>query len=385
MSTPDALPQNLRRFRDARKLSQVEVAEKAQLSRIAYGNIESGTATPRAETLVRIAAALEVSLQELFTPVRVLKHVRFRQTKKMTSREQLLASVARWLDDYAALERLVDEPVRFNPKLAAIVNHHATTKLRASHAAADARKALKLGDEEPVHNICGLLEDRCGVKVFPVPLASEGFWGLSVGPEDGGPAVVVNTWERISVERWIFTAAHELGHLLLHRGAYDVTRTEENESEETEANQFASAFLMPPAAFDKAWERASGLGFVDRVFKVKRIFRVSYATVLYRLSEQPTYGASIWPRFAAAFKQQHGRSLSKREEISPLPAASFGRTGAPPAADPAELSADDFREDRLYRLVRKAVDGSHITLGRAAEILGLPLRDMRALAARWVG
>lgn len=275
MSSVNALPQNLRRFRDARKLSQVEVAAKAAISRIAYGNIESGSATPRTETLVRIAAALGVSLQDLFTPVRVLQHVRFRQTKKMTSREQLLASVARWLDDYAELETLVDEPVRFNARLAAIAKAQVTAMRPATRVAAEARDALKLGAEEPIHNICGLLEDRCGVKVFPVPLASEGFWGLSVGPEDGGPAVVVNIWERISVERWIFTAAHELGHLLLHRGAYDVTRTEENEAEETEANQFASAFLMPPAAFEKAWDRASGLGFVGRVFQVEGIVGVS--------------------------------------------------------------------------------------------------------------
>lgn len=45
---------------------------------------------------------------------------------------------------------------------------------------------------------------------------SDDFFGLSIGPADGGPAVVVNVWDGISVERWIFTAAHELGHLVLH-------------------------------------------------------------------------------------------------------------------------------------------------------------------------
>jgi hypothetical protein len=36
---------------------------------------------------------------------------------------------------------------------------------------------------------------------------------------DGGPAVVVNVWGRLSVERWIFTAAHELGHLMIVEAA----------------------------------------------------------------------------------------------------------------------------------------------------------------------
>jgi Zn-dependent peptidase ImmA (M78 family)/DNA-binding XRE family transcriptional regulator len=384
VATSAALPNNLRRLRDARKLSQAEVAEKAALSRIAYGNIESGAASPRVDTLVRIAAALGVSMQDLFTPVRVLRHVRFRQTKKMTSREQLLASVGRWLDDYNELERMLDERVELNPRLAQVVKDHAGKRARATAAAAATRKAFRLDDEEPVHNICGLLEDRSGIKVFPVPLASDDFFGLSVATEDGGPAIVVNVWDRISVERWIFTAAHELGHLMLHRGAYDVSQTEEIEVEEREADQFASAFLMPPTAFDKTWERTSGLSFVDRVFKMKRMFRVSYATVLYRLKEQPGYDDEVWPRFYAAFKQQYGRALTKREEPAALTPATFGREAAPPADEPNRLSADDFREDRLVRLVRKAVDGEHITLARAAEILGLSLREMRELSARWV-
>lgn len=51
---------------------------------------------------------------------------------------------------------------------------------------------------------------------YPKEVMSDGFFGLSIGPTDRGPLVVVNVWGRISVERWILTAAHELGHLLLH-------------------------------------------------------------------------------------------------------------------------------------------------------------------------
>ena len=78
-----------------------------------------------------------------------------------------------------------------------------------------ARRVVGLGPEEPVHDICGLLEEN-GVKLLLLETKRDSFFGLSVGAGDGGPAVVVNTWDRISVERWIFTAAHELGHLLLH-------------------------------------------------------------------------------------------------------------------------------------------------------------------------
>ncbi len=63
-------------------------------------------------------------------------------------------------------------------------------------------------------------------KLLLLETTQDSFFGLSVGERDGGAAVVVNTWDRISVERWIFAAAHELGHLLLHPAEYRRDATE---------------------------------------------------------------------------------------------------------------------------------------------------------------
>src|SRR5690606_2878884 len=104
---------NLRRLRTARKLSQADVAERAQLSRVAYRNIESGAAQPRVETLTRIAGVLGVKLQDLLAPAHPLRAVRFRALKRMTSREQVLVDVARWLEDYNELEELVNGRVEW--------------------------------------------------------------------------------------------------------------------------------------------------------------------------------------------------------------------------------------------------------------------------------
>ncbi len=100
---------NLRRIRTARGLSQVDMAEKAKLSRIGYRNIEAGESEPRVETLNAIAKALDVSLEQLLVPVRPLTKVRFRAQKKLHSRDEVLANVARQLDQYAQLEELLDE------------------------------------------------------------------------------------------------------------------------------------------------------------------------------------------------------------------------------------------------------------------------------------
>lgn len=375
---------NVRRVRLARGFSQGKVAELAGISRPAYQNIEKGVSVPRVDTLQNIARALGVKLQDLLTPVKSLSVVRFRAQKRMSSREQVLVEVARWLEDFEELEGLVGEKVPYVLGELAKRLRGDLNAGRAVRAAGEARRALGLSDGEPICDICGLLESA-GVKVYPISHASEGFFGLSVGQDDGGPAIVVNVWDRISVERWIFSAAHELGHLLLHLDAYDVRQAAEDIREEAEANEFASHFLMPQSAFDREWGEAVGLPLVDRVLKVKRIFKVSYKTVLYRLVESGKVSNDIWKRFNAAYKSRTGRSLDNKDEPLPVAANDFWASMPEPhrAHEPDGLSAFDFVEDRLSRLVHLAIEREKITMARGAEILGLSLDAMRERVASW--
>jgi Zn-dependent peptidase ImmA (M78 family)/DNA-binding XRE family transcriptional regulator len=359
----DPLATNLRRTRVARGLSQTEVAERADLSRVAYRNIETGTAKPRVDTLMRISGVLGVRIEELLVEARTLMQVRFRahKNRKMATREDVLVRVARWLDDYRELEELLGERPRFDFEgLAKRFARQKPSPERAIRAAEAAREALGLEEVEAIRDVCGLLEDH-GIKIYPLDLASVGFFGLSVSGEDGGPAIVVNVWERITVERWIFTAAHELGHLLLHLGAYDVSRASENEEEEEEADVFASHFLMPEKIFRKEWEPTDGLPFVDRVLKVKHIFAVSCQAVLHRAFPDDK---DRFRRFSNAYRAKTGKELGKKDEPQRLPEARF-------------------KPDRRDRLVRAALKKGEISLSRAAEILGITVADMRDREASW--
>lgn len=375
---------NLRRLRNAKDLTQEGIADKAGLSRAAYRKLESGKSEPRVSTLQAIASALEVTIQDLVAPARELTAVRFRSLKRLRSREQILVDVARWLGDFNELEGAIGDKV--DNRLAALSFRGRPAADRAVQAAAQVREHFGIGSDEPIRDICGLLEAQ-GVKVGSVPIASHDFFGLSVAPSDGGPAIVVNTWDRISVERWIFTAAHELGHLVLHLADYDVRQTDETEDHEKQANAFAAAFLMPEAAFRKEWDETYGMPLIDRVLKVKRIFRVSYRTVLHRLAGSGLVQGNIWARFQMDYQRRHGRALLRDDEPDALAKDAF-RASFPEnlaAAEPEHLSRVDFPGDRLSRLVRKAIEGEKISLGRGAEILRRSLQDMRDLSASWVG
>lgn len=375
----NALAANLRRVRVAKGLTQAAVAEAAGLSRVGYRNLEAGKSLPRVDTLHALAESLSIPLQDLIVPVRQLRQVRFRSLKRLNTRDAILADVAGWLEAFNELEGLLNDRVEC-PDLGSKRSEVAEA------AAARVRSILGIDEREPIRDICGRLESK-GLKVLSTKRASSDFFGLSVGPGDGGPALAVNTWERISVERWIFTAAHELGHLALHPGDYDVAQIREERSREQEANAFASYFLMPEAVFQQEWAETAGMALVDRVLKVKRIFRVSYKTVLYRLSQSAGASVNIWRLFQQEYERRYGRTLLREDEPEALAAdayqASFPEYSR--GHEPHELSPHDFREDRLALLVRRGIEGGHITMSRGAEVLGVPLREMRAVANTWVG
>ncbi|MCX6557117.1 MAG: ImmA/IrrE family metallo-endopeptidase, partial [Candidatus Aminicenantes bacterium] len=309
---------NLLRLRKAKKLSQQEVAEAAGISRVGYRKIENRESKPRVDTLKAIATALSVNIRELVSPVRELSHVRFRSQKTFNNREQILAEIGEKLENYAELENVLN--IQNDNKLARLKTSP-KGKRDLQEIAMQVRKLFNLKTDETIVNICGLLEAN-GIKVISVRKSSTNFFGLSVSAQDRGPAIIVNTWERIPVERWIFTAAHELGHLVLHLPAYDVCQIDENKEEENEANLFASYFLMPQELFQREWQNTYGLPLSKRVLKIKRIFKVSYKTVLYRLHENIP-GINIWKLFQNDYRLRFHKTLSAKEEPYALEAADY--------------------------------------------------------------
>ncbi len=382
----DILSTNLQKLRRAQGLSQDKLALAAGISRIAYLNIERRQSEPRADTLRALAKALGVRMPDLLVEAPVLKRVRFRSLKRLKRREQVLVEVGQKLRDFSELETLLHAP---SPKdIDALRAVAAGVRKKGIPAVAAAMRAhFGLGAHEPVHDICGLLE-RQGIKVLSVNIATDAFLGLSVSEEDGGPAVVVNTWERLPVEHWIFSAAHELAHLLLHLQAYQVDEELKDKDQERDADAFASHFLMPEAVFRREWDDTVGMPLFDRVLKVKRVFRVSWRTVLFRLSEgmaDPNQRKVLWIHFANAYKKINSKVLLKMDEPEGVSMDAYRDLSDLHKAgpEPAGMDRHDFQGERLWRLVHQATKGGDITLARGAEILGIKLIEMRDLAESW--
>lgn len=378
-----ALRNNLRRLREAKGYTQKQVAQEAGISLPGYQKLESGKSIPRRETLDSVAEVLETTIPGLLKPVDFPSAVRFRAAKKLRTRDNVLARVANWLDDFHSLEELLD--VRIESDLEEIycqINKLGDEVNRPFEAARLVREQWELSQYEPISNICNLFDSK-GIKVLTLPMGSQydGFFGLSVNSQSAGPAIVVNTWDRIPVERWIFSAAHELGHLVLHQEAFDVALVDETEWEEQEANQFASWFLMPEEAFIAEWDGVEGLSWYDAIMAVKRFFKVSWKTVVRRLIDIGKAGQKAYAMFYIQFKKRNGRNLAGHQEPEPISAKEFSTTNV--AEEPEGLTRSDFPANQLERLVRKALETGRISLTRAAAIIRLPLIEMRSLVRSW--
>lgn len=370
---------NVRRFRAMRNLTQAEAADKAGISRIAFRSIETGKAEPRAATLENIAHAVGADVFALVAKTPEPKTLRFRAHKTLTAqeraeRQQLIVDTLNWLLDFKELEAALDE-------------HPILTAKAAGEKPADAgcyaeivrRDTFGIACNDCVPDVCDLLE-RGGVKVRTLQSRIKGLFGFSVGSDDGGPAVAVNTADTIPVERQIFTAAHELGHILLHQESFDPNVEQEDNQQEAEADLFASHFLMPQEAFKAEWDRGMGLHWVDRVLKTKRAFRASWMTVLYRLCELGLADKKrVFWQFKTAYEQKTGKKLSYKREPEPSVPASTRQ----PAEEPARLNKYDFYEDRFARLVRQALIKNEISVSRSAEMLGMSIGKTRDLLAEW--
>lgn len=260
--------ERLRIARQRRKLSGKALAELSGTTAVTISKIENGH-QPEDETVARIAGALDYPREFFFKgSVDVLDAdtVSFRSLKKMSSaeRDASLAAGALGIAIYDWIESKFNLPA---PDLIDLSKERENPET----AARLLRQHWGLG-ERPIGNILKLIESR-GVRVLSlsentVNVDAYSFW------RNERPYIFLN--QEKSAERSIFDSAHELAHLVLHHHAG--AKTDKNA--ETQADQFASAFLMPSGDVMNA---ASHVYSVRQIISLKGRWKVSAMALAYRM------------------------------------------------------------------------------------------------------
>lgn len=321
---------NVRRLRLSKGLSQGQLAEEAGVSRPTIGAIEdvTGESSPSIKTISKVAEALETDIATLMDQRDIPKRIRFRAMREFKSREQVVVDALHAYDMYKTLEEAAGRSLPPGVKLREFRKHidksDKTGIERAKWCAQELRKQMGIESPDiPVPRITTIIE-QLDVRVITIPNHIDAF-GLSFEAADLNPVIVVNMNDRITVERWIFSAAHELGHLILHwDGDISFNEATEDPDVENEANAFAAELLIPRDGFEHMQSALAHELLIDKVMAIKRRFVVSYQTVIYRMSELPENPEDtrtgkerykdVLNEFLAQYSIRYGQELTRKEE-----------------------------------------------------------------------
>ncbi len=266
---------NPTRFALARKRRGIKKKVLAQFIGVSEKSVigyEKGTQEPERETLNRIANALNFptnffladDIDELTPNI-----ASFRALTKMTASQRDIAlsagSIALLLNEW--IEQRFDLPDVDLPDL----GRESTDNQQSPEAAADTLRHHWGIGELSIKNMISLLESK-GIRVFSLAIDAREVDAYSMW-YGGKPFVFLNTLK--SAEHCRFDAAHELGHLVLHRHGEP-----QGQEIEREANAFASAFLMPRRS---VLANAPKFPTLPSLIAYKKYWTVSVAALNYRL------------------------------------------------------------------------------------------------------
>jgi Zn-dependent peptidase ImmA (M78 family)/transcriptional regulator with XRE-family HTH domain len=159
------------------------------------------------------------------------------------------------------------------PSLTKADQFRSLTNDEIEEAAAETRRSFGLGDG-PIPDVIAELEER-GATVARISVGADSLDAFSQwSAVDGRPYVVLGT-DKASSCRSRFDAAHELAHLVLHRGL-DKKRLKDTGDWaliEEQAHRFSAAFLFPSKSFfHEVWAPT-----LDTFKSLKKRWKVSIA------------------------------------------------------------------------------------------------------------
>lgn len=173
-------------------------------------------------------------------------------------------------------------------------------------AAIQLREAWGLG-LKPIPNVLRCIEDA-GIVVASDLMETTKLDGLSAWDEAGERPFMLLATDKQSFARRQFDAAHELGHLALHRAVTEGELEKHFRLIEEQANRFAAAFLLPADQYPLEVSEV-GLWALERL---KTRWKVSMKAQIVRLSQLSLIGEEQAQRLYRAY---NARGYAKGEPM----------------------------------------------------------------------
>lgn len=293
--------------REYRELTQDELAKKSGINRIKIAKLESGLLESSSDDLDALSSALQMP-KEFFCrdePIFGYGSSAYYYRKKADlsasdrKRVHSVVNIIR-LCIKTMLQQVDVESNRKLPKLS--VEDYGGSPAKVAQAV----RSFWKQSEGPLHNLTALIESA-GILVIPCAFGTRAMDATSIWLADLPPMIFIN--ENVPGDRWRFTLAHELGHLVMH----DLP----HEEMEVEADCFASELLMPELFLRAEFARVGQLRLRD-LAEMKLYWKTSMQALLMCASRLDAINENQ-SRYLWAMMSKNGYRSKDGAEPNPIP------------------------------------------------------------------
>lgn len=317
-------PERLQQARLSRGLTQTALAAMVGRSSGTVSKWEKGEQSPELEALESLSSRLSIPSSWFLKLVPDYGDdvCFFRSNASITKEAQTISLIRlKWLNEISLhLQKWIDWPVVDVPSLPN-VDHRTISDAEIESAALICRERWGLG-LGPISDVLLVLENA-GVICVREELGFAKMDGASKWFQTDGRPYVFLAADKANGCRSRFDAAHELGHLVLHRNVSDLEFAKRYPEIERQAHLFAGAFLLPAESF----AAEVGTPSLDTFLALKTRWRVSVGAMIMRCLGlgiiDSDYATRLWKNYSArGWRRGEPRDeLIGLEEIRLLPRA----------------------------------------------------------------
>jgi Zn-dependent peptidase ImmA (M78 family)/transcriptional regulator with XRE-family HTH domain len=285
IGTPGFIGERLMQAREARGLNATSLAEMIGVKSANISHYEHGKQSPSPEVMERIVHVLNQPLSFFLKPVvcysddgiwwRAMHSATKTARGRAEARYQWLREIVSYLYDY------VDFPAVNLPDFHLPLDVHRISAEMIEEIATECRRFWNLGNG-PIADTVLLMENN-GIIVSKGDLVAEHLDAFSQWPSDADRPFVFLGADKASAVRSRHDAAHELGHLILHKGMdrKSIGNPITFKLIEEQAHRFASAFNLPASGFaEHLWSPS-----LDAFLALKPHWKIAIAAMIMRCQQ----------------------------------------------------------------------------------------------------
>ncbi len=337
----DVFSKRLKSARILARLTQEELASQVDITKNAISKYEKGEMMAEPGMLKKLSETLKVAYDYLtrpfdveFVKVEFRKKTRLPKTEEYAIGEQIRIQV----ENYLQTEEILNIDYTFDHPFPG-------ARVRTKE---DMEKYAQLLIENwhlginGIPSVYRMLEDN-EIKVIELT-ASTDFDGWSALANGKYPVIVINS--NITTERKRFTAIHELAHLL-----FDFDESLSDSDTEKLCHYFAGAVLLPETMMYRLFGTSRVKISDSERRMMNKTYGISHQAFMYRALELKIIKPYTYQQFQYLIRndrQEKALSLYQGEE----------------------------KAVRFLSLIYRAIAEDYVTLGKAAELSGLPEEEL---------